>query len=92
MCGVMTSSTASVASRKAASTVALPLSVNVHVVDVPVQPPDHDPNTDDESAVALRVTLAPCKNLFEQIVGHAISPPALDTVPAPAPDLVTVSV
>jgi hypothetical protein len=44
---------------KLASTLALLLIVNVQVSDVPVQAPLHDPNAENASGCAVRVTVVP---------------------------------
>jgi len=67
------------------------LMVTVHV-PVPVHPPALQPvNVEPAAGVAVRVTAVPLARVAEHVVPHAIPVGELDTVPAPAPDLVTVS-
>ena len=68
------------------------LMVTVHV-PVPAQPPPLQPvNVEPAAGVAVRVTAVPLARVAEHVVPHAIPVGELDTVPAPAPDFVSVSV
>lgn len=62
--------------------------VSVHVVDVPLQEPDHPVNTDPEAAAAVIVTCVPDTNDAEQSVPHEMPPTLEVTVPVPEPDRV----
>jgi hypothetical protein len=66
--------------------------VIITVVSIPVASPDHPPNSDDESDVAVNVTLVPYANWYEHVDPQLI-PAGLDMiVPVPAPEFVTVRV
>jgi len=78
---------------KRASTVAADVIGTVQVLAVPVQPPPDQPaNVDPELAAAVNTTLVPWLYVCEQSAPQVM--PAGDevTVPAPVPDLVTLSV
>jgi hypothetical protein len=62
------------------------------VVLEPVASPDHPLNIDDESAVAVNVTLVPDTNRYEHVAPQLI-PDGFDvTMPVPDPDFVIVRV
>jgi hypothetical protein len=78
--------------KNVAVTVAAALIVTVHV-PVPVQPPPLQPlNVDPAAGVAVNVTAVPLANPVEHVAPHDMPAGELDTMPAPAPALLTVSV
>lgn len=79
------------ADEKDAVTLLAAFIATVQVVPVPAQSPDQPVNTDPVAREAVRVTEVPAGYDFEQLEPHEM-PDGFDvTVPAPVPDLVTVS-
>jgi len=66
--------------------------VTVHVPVPAHAPPLHPVNTDPDVAAAVNVTEVPLTKFAEQVAPQLIPAGELVTVPAPAPDFVTVSV
>jgi hypothetical protein len=75
-----------------AVTLLFELIVIVVVVLVPVASPDHPPNVEDESGVAVNVTLVPDENWYEHVDPQLIPDGDDEIVPVPVPDFVTVRV
>lgn len=73
-----------------APTVVSPLTVNEHVLLVPLHGPDQPPNVEPESGVSVSVTAVPLATATAHIVPHEI-PAALVTVPEPDPARLTVT-
>jgi len=62
-------------------------------VPVPVQPPPLQPvNVEPAAGVAVKVTAVPLAKPAEQVAPQEMPAGALETVPVPAPALVTASV
>jgi hypothetical protein len=62
-------------------------------VPVPVQPPPLQPvNVEPAAGVAVKVTAVPLAKAAEQVAPQEMPAGALETVPVPAPALVTASV
>jgi hypothetical protein len=74
----------------AAPTDVLPLTVTVHE-PVPLHAPDHPANAEFVPAVGVRVIWVPGLNPAIQVVPQLIPAGALETVPRPFPDKLTVS-
>jgi hypothetical protein len=77
---------------KVAVTCWLALSVTVHVEFVPLHAPDHPANDEFVAGVSVNVTRVPILKLALHVVGQLIPAGLLDTVPAPVPARVTVSI
>jgi hypothetical protein len=77
---------------KVAVTCWLALSVTVQVELVPLQAPDQPANDEFVTGVSVSVTWVPTLKAALHVVGQLIPAGLLDTVPAPVPARVTVSI
>jgi len=60
-------------------------------VEVPLHPPDQPANTALAAGDALRVTTVPAANVARHVVPQLMPEGLLEVVPAPVPELCTVS-
>jgi hypothetical protein len=75
---------------KVADTVAFAFMVMLHA-PVPVHPPVHPPNVEDDPGASVSVTTVPAGNVPWHVVPQLMPAGLLVMVPPPVPELCTVS-